>query len=155
MTLRAAVLMAITCLACSTGAPNPRGPSSDLANVAVPLAPTWTGTWAVSPQSSGTTFNGQTLRQIVHTSISGSAARIQLSNVFGNQAVQIRDVHIAQRTSGSSIATGSDRVVTFGGQAQITIPAGGLAVSDSVGLSVPAPSQFAVSLLPSPATRPA
>ena len=41
---------------------------------AAPAATAWTGTWAVSPQSSGTTFAQQTLRQIVHTSISGSAA---------------------------------------------------------------------------------
>jgi lysophospholipase L1-like esterase len=155
MTFRTAVLMAIACVACSAGAPNPPLPSNDLANVAVPLAPTWTGTWAVSPQNSGTTFNGQTLRQIVHTSISGSAARVQLSNVFGNQPVQIRDVHIAQRTSGSSISTSTDRIVTFGGQSQTTIAAGGLVVSDSIDFAVAALSDVAVSVFLPQSTGPA
>ncbi len=154
MTFRTAILMAITCAACSAS-PSLEGESDQVASVASPLAPTWTGSWAVSPQSSGSTFNGQTLRQIVHTSISGSAARVQLSNVFGNQPVQISDVHIAQRTSGSSISTASDRVVTFGGQSQITIAAGGLAVSDSIGFAVSALSDVAVSVFLPQFTGPA
>jgi hypothetical protein len=36
-------------------------------------------------------LNQQTVRQIVHTSIGGSAARIQSSNVFGTQSVMIAD----------------------------------------------------------------
>jgi len=144
MTLRFAFMLAFACAACG-------GEGDFSSESSQALAPTWTGTWAASPQSSGTTFNGQTLRQIVHTSIAGSAARIQLSNVFGNQPVQIRDVHIAQRTSGSSIATNTDRVVTFGGQSQTTIAAGGLAVSDSIDFAVAALSDVAVSIyLPQP-----
>src|SRR5882757_9587483 len=57
----------------------------------------WTGTWGASPQSSGTTFNQKTLRQIVHTSISGTASRVQLSNAFGSAPVTITDVHVARR----------------------------------------------------------
>jgi lysophospholipase L1-like esterase len=146
--------MAFLCAACAADPEQPEE-SNPFASVAQGVAPTWTGTWAVSPQSSGTTFSGQTLRQIVHTSIAGSAARVQLSNVFGNQSVVIKDVHIAQRTSGSSIATSSDRVVTFGGSSQVTIPAGGLAVSDSVAFAVSALSDVAVSLFLPQATGPA
>jgi lysophospholipase L1-like esterase len=91
------------------------------------------------------------LRQIVHTGIGGTAARIQLSNVFGAQPVTIADVHVAQRTSGSSVATGTDRQVTFGGATSTTIPAGGTAVSDSVSFTVAASSDVAVSFyLPQP-----
>jgi lysophospholipase L1-like esterase len=145
MTVRFALMLVLACAACSES-PDLSLQSRPIASVGKAQAPTWTGTWAVSPQSSGTTFNGQTLRQIVHTSISGSAARLQLSNVFGNQAVQIRDVHIAQRTSGSSIATTTDRVVTFGGQSQTTIAAGGLAVSDAIDFAVSALSDVAISV---------
>jgi lysophospholipase L1-like esterase len=144
MTLRAPLSIVLACAACSA-APQPLGDSNDIASVATPVAPTWTGTWSVSPQSSGTTFNGQTLRQIVHTSIAGTAARIQLSNAFGNQSITIKDVHVAQRSSGSSISTSTDRTVTFGGQSQVTIPAGGLAVSDSIAFAVNALSDVAVS----------
>ncbi|HEY2902357.1 MAG TPA: carbohydrate-binding protein [Polyangia bacterium] len=146
--------MVFVCAACAAD-PDLPAESNQLGSVAQALAPLWTGTWAVSPQSSGTTFSGQTLRQIVHTSIAGSAARVQLSNVFGNQSVVVSDVHIAQRTSGSSIATSSDRVATFGGSSQVTIPAGGLAVSDSIGFAVSALSDVAVSFFLPQATGPA
>jgi hypothetical protein len=41
-------------------------------------------------------FNRQTLRQIVHTSVPGSRARIQISNLFGAQPLRIEDVHLAK-----------------------------------------------------------
>ncbi|MFC4586721.1 GDSL-type esterase/lipase family protein [Sphaerisporangium corydalis] len=114
-------------------------------------AATWTGTWAASPQNSGTTFNRQTIRQVVHTSIGGTSARIQLSNAFGNQAVTFDDVHVARRTSDSGVDLATDRVVTFGGQRSVTVAAGGLAVSDQIAFTVPAQADIVVSVyLPSP-----
>src|SRR6266581_56941 len=92
----------------------------------------WTGTWSASPQSGGSSFNQQTLRQIVHTSVSGSVVRVQLSNAFGTQPVTVADVHIAQRTSGSAIATSTDHQITFAGSDSTTIAAGATAVSDGV-----------------------
>jgi lysophospholipase L1-like esterase len=106
----------------------------------------WTGTWSASPQSGGMTFGQQTLRQVVHTSIGGSAARVQLSNVFGSDSVEISDVHIALNTSGSSIDPTTDRQVTFGGQSMTTISAGGLGVSDAIDFAVPALGKVAVSM---------
>ncbi len=114
----------------------------------------WTGTWAAAPQSSGASFGAQTLRQIVHTSISGAAARIELSNAFGSGPVTIADVHVANRAGGSSIDPSTDHAVTFGGQSQVTIPAGQKAVSDSVPLAVGATSDVAVSFfLPTPVSN--
>ncbi len=106
----------------------------------------WTGTWSASPESGGQSFGQQTLRQIVHTSISGTSAQLQVSNVFGAAPLVIADVHVALRSSGSTIVSGTDHTVTFGGQTSITIPAGGLAISDAVAMSVPALSDVAVSM---------
>ncbi len=105
----------------------------------------WVGTWAASPQSGGSPYKLQTLRQIVHTSIAGTAARIQLSNAFGSNSVQVSDVHIAKRSSGSSIDITSDHALTFAGQTSVSIQAGSLAVSDSVDFPVAALSDIAVS----------
>jgi len=114
-------------------------------------ADVWTGTWAASPQVGNAIFSRQTLRQIVRTSIAGSVARIQLSNVFGTQPLVVSDVHIAQRASGSSIAAGTDRSVTFGGQVSTIIAAGALGVSDPIEFAVAALSDVAVSFyLPQP-----
>jgi lysophospholipase L1-like esterase len=111
----------------------------------------WTGTWSASPESGGQSFSQQTLRQIAHTSIGGTSARVQISNVFGTAPLAIADVHVALRSSGSAITAGTDHTVTFGGQASATIPAGGLAVSDPVAMSIPALSDVAVSMyLPQP-----
>jgi lysophospholipase L1-like esterase len=106
----------------------------------------WTGTWSASPQSGSTSFNQQTLRQIVHTSIGGTSTRVQVSNVFGSQPLVIADVHVALRSSGATVTSGTDRTVTFGGRTSTTIPAGGLAVSDAVAFPVPALSDVAVSI---------
>jgi lysophospholipase L1-like esterase len=122
---------------------------------AVAAAVPWTGTWAASPQSSGTTFAQQTLRQIVHTSIAGSAIRVQLSNAFGSQPVTISDVHVAKRTSGSSIDASTDQRVTFGGGSSVTIPVGSVAASDSIALTVAASADVVVSFYLPSATGPA
>ncbi|MEV4350024.1 GDSL-type esterase/lipase family protein [Actinoplanes sp. NPDC049596] len=105
----------------------------------------WTGTWAAAPQAGGASFQRQTLRQIVHTSISGSAARVELSNAFGSAPVTVSDLHLARRTSGSSVDSSTDRAVTFGGSASVTIPAGSKVVSDSVSFTVAALTDVSVS----------
>ena len=116
----------------------------------------WVGTWGVAPVaqtlsvsgSNPLTFNQQTLRQIVHTSVAGSAARIHISNVFGTTPLTVQDVHIAlsANNSGSSIVTGSDQTVTFQGSSVVTIAAGGEAVSDSINFAVPALGDVAVTM---------
>ena len=111
----------------------------------------WTGTWAASPQVDSAIFSRQTLRQIVHTSIAGSVARVQLSNAFGTQPLVVSDAHIARSASGSSIVAGTDRSVTFGGQASTIIAAGAVGVSDPVEFPVAALSDVAISFfLPQP-----
>jgi lysophospholipase L1-like esterase len=109
---------------------------------------TWTGTWAVSPvpDNSGKRFNRQTLRQIVHTSVGGRMARIQISNLFGTQPLTIADVHIAQRSTGSSIVAGTDRQVRFGSLSSISVPPGSTAISDPVGFQVPSLADVAISI---------
>jgi lysophospholipase L1-like esterase len=106
----------------------------------------WNGTWGTAIQSSGDTFAQQTLRQVVHTSIGGSSARVQLSNVFGDAALTISDVHVADVTGDGTVSTGSDRTVTFGGSSSVTIPAGGSVASDAANFTVAADSNVAVSL---------
>jgi lysophospholipase L1-like esterase len=148
MTIRTALFMTFACVACSSEpATSGGGPDNDESarDLEQGVAPLWTGTWSVSPQSGNSTFNQQTLRQIVHTSISGSVARIQLSNAFGNQPVLFSDAHIAQRSSGSSITAGTDHNVTFGGQSSVTVAAGALAVSDTIAFPVNALSDVAIS----------
>jgi lysophospholipase L1-like esterase len=106
---------------------------------------TWTGTWASAPQGCGGSFAQRTLREIVRTSIGGTAARVRISNTFSGGALHISDVHLAQRTSGSSIDPATDKALTFNGQPDVTIAAGMFAVSDGAEFVVKPLSDVAVS----------
>ena len=108
--------------------------------------PPWSGTWAASPQDAGPSFEEQTLRQIVHTSIGGTAARVQISNVFGSRPVEVAHMSAALAASGSSIVPNSQYAITFGGAAQTTIMPGSLMVSDAIPMPIPALSDVAISL---------
>ncbi|HEY2900363.1 MAG TPA: GDSL-type esterase/lipase family protein [Polyangia bacterium] len=105
----------------------------------------WTGTWASSPQSCGGNYGGQTMREIVHTSIAGTSARVRISNAFGNGPLQVQDVHIAQRTTGASIDPATDKALTFDGKTSVTVAAGMFAVSDGADFAIKAVSDLAVS----------
>lgn len=90
-------------------------------------------------------FCTQTLRQIVHTSIGGTRARVQISNLFGTQPLKIEDAHIAQLTSGAAIDLQTDRTLLFHGQRYITIAPGASALSDPVNFAVPPFADVAIS----------
>ncbi|WP_184037507.1 GDSL-type esterase/lipase family protein [Paraburkholderia sp. Cpub6] len=107
----------------------------------------WIGTWAVAPWvTNAPGFNNETVRQIVHTSIGGSAVRVQLSNLYGSEAVVIGNVYVALRDSGPITVASSTRTVTFGGQQSVTLPAGASIASDPVPFDVPSLADIAVSL---------
>jgi lysophospholipase L1-like esterase len=108
----------------------------------------WVGTWTASPQaaSSPLQINGQTLRQIVRTSIGGDRVRIRLSNVYGAQDVVVGAARVAVSAGGATIVDSTDRVLRFGGSPTITISAGTLVFSDPVRLQVPALGDLAVSI---------
>lgn len=109
----------------------------------------WTAAWAVAPEQGGSTdaFEQVTLRQAVRPAISGSAARLRISNLFGDQPLQIADVHFAQsQGTGPSIVAGTDVPVTFGGQTSITIAAGAEINSDSINTAITAQTEYAVSM---------
>jgi lysophospholipase L1-like esterase len=112
----------------------------------------WTGTWSTAvtgPATApipATVFEDQTLRQIVHTSIAGGSLRVRLSNEYGTEGLVIGEARVARRSTGAQIIAGTDRRLTFGGQASVTVPPGAPALSDPVALPVPALSDLVVSV---------
>jgi hypothetical protein len=114
--------------------------------------PGWVSTWAASPLSGDTTsFNDQTVRNIIYTSVSGSEARIRLSNTFGTQAVTIGAASVGQVLDGAQLLPGSSQSVSFNGQASVTIPAGQAVLSDPIHMHVSGLTELAVDLyLPNP-----
>ncbi|WP_405681656.1 SGNH/GDSL hydrolase family protein [Streptomyces sp. NBC_01238] len=100
----------------------------------------WFGTWAAAPTAGVTdTYHGndlsrRTIRNVVHTSIGGDAARITLSNLFGTYPLVIDH------------ATVNTRPVTFRGMGAVTVAAGGQIVSDPVLVPVAADADLVVTL---------
>jgi lysophospholipase L1-like esterase len=96
-----------------------------------------------------TVLERQTERHVVHCSTGGDELRIRLTNEFGETALKVSAVHVARRDgSGAStaIVPGTDRVVTFSGRPDPTIPAGSPLVSDPVRLRLPDGGDLAISL---------
>jgi lysophospholipase L1-like esterase len=114
----------------------------------------WVGSWATAAQGvvgAPAQYSNQTLRLIVRTSVGGNQVRIRLSNELGTQRIVIGAARIALRTVAEGIDPATDRALTFGGIASITIPAGAPVLSDPVSLDVPPLSDLAISIyLPHP-----
>jgi lysophospholipase L1-like esterase len=112
--------------------------------------PEWIGSWQAAPASAqaGTDQGhpNRTIRNVVHTSIGGKAARVRLSNAFGTAPVLMGHVTVALSTGSASVVPGTMRAVTFGGLPSVTIPVGAEVVSDAVNLSVPADADLAVTV---------
>jgi lysophospholipase L1-like esterase len=89
-------------------------------------------------------FNNETLRQIVHTTIGGSRARVIFTNAYGTAPLSIGAAHIALRGQDSSVASGSGRPLTFGGQTSASVPAGAVLFSDPVDITFTAFADLAI-----------
>ncbi len=129
----------------------------------------WVAAWSTAPQGpypTGFTIaqpiltfafpddeaRNQTFRLIVRPSIGGDTLRLRLSNTFGTQPVTFGVVFVGLQApgQGANLVSGSNRVVTFGGQTSITIPVGQEIYSDPLQFKIDddagQPRNLAVSL---------
>ncbi|MBV9465916.1 MAG: SGNH/GDSL hydrolase family protein [Solirubrobacterales bacterium] len=117
-------------------------------------SPNWVTAWAASPQivttgglfsTTPASFDNQTVRNIVFSSVSGSKVRVRFTNGFGTQPLEIGGAAIGVAGKGAAVS-GSDMPLTFGGRPTIQIPVGAEVLSDPVSLKVPALHDLAVSV---------
>jgi lysophospholipase L1-like esterase len=106
----------------------------------------WVAAWSAAPDQEGPTLSSKTIRQIVRPSIGGAGVRLRLSNLYGTGAVTIGPVRVAKHAGESAIQPGTDRAVTFGGKAIVSIARGADVLSDPVAIPVAAFEQLAISL---------
>jgi lysophospholipase L1-like esterase len=114
----------------------------------------WVTAWGASPhaplQFPGLppvpVLENQTIRMVVRPATGGERLRIRFTNAFGKSPLRIGAAHVALVDQGSKIVAASDRVITFGGEKAVTIPAGAPALSDAVDLKVPAFAELAISV---------
>ena len=113
----------------------------------------WVGTWASSPQLAqprdlppAPGFADITLRQVVRVSIGGTKIRVRFSNASGKTALTIASSHVAKAARGAAIQAGTDKLLTFGEQSSVTIPAGALIYSDPLDFDLAPLSDLAVTI---------
>jgi lysophospholipase L1-like esterase len=137
------------------GAANPPAPTAPISganpqsppNVArPPQGPPQRGRANPNRTNLPATLSDQTIRMPIRVSVGGAQVRIEISNMVGAQPLEVAAAHIAAYQGKGSIAAGTDRALTFSGNASVIVPPGTLAVSDAVNLSVAPMSDLAISL---------
>ncbi|WP_395405782.1 SGNH/GDSL hydrolase family protein [Pseudoduganella sp. UC29_106] len=123
-----------------------------LAAVAAAAAPaaadTWQTTWYAAPQPTwGADFalptnvpaslDGQTVREVVRTSVGGTRLRVSFSNRYGSAPLTIGEARVA--------GVGSGRVLTFGGRREVVVAPGATATSDAVDFALPPLQRLSIS----------
>ncbi len=112
----------------------------------------WVGTWGAAPVAAGENdpkFGevDTTFREIVHVSLGGPLIQVTLSNEFGTDPLLIGAAHVALASGkDGGISLFSANALTFAGRPSVTIPTGGIVVSDPVAIKLPALADVAVSL---------
>jgi lysophospholipase L1-like esterase len=113
----------------------------------------WVGSWATALVSTDAANlpapqGPVTIRQVVRLSAGGPRLRLRLANTFGTAPLRIDGARVARSAgpASSAVVAGTDRAVTFDGQAGVTIPPGATWLSDPVDLPSEGLSRLAVSL---------
>jgi lysophospholipase L1-like esterase len=133
-------------------------PAAYAANAHSPWVATWGAGMVATNPGNAPILTGQTLREIVHTSVGGQQARVWFSNRFGTEPLHIGAAHIALSSTQSfganadgtpnqsGIQADTDHALTFNGMDTVVIPPGAEVVSDPVPLNVPALSDIVISM---------
>ena len=112
----------------------------------------WIGAWTAGLMSDpkGALPEGSddvTLRQVVRVTAGGPRIRLRLTNAFGASPLVVDSVRVglAGERASAQVLPDSNKAVTFGGRAQVIVPAGASYLSDPIVLPVKPLTRLAVS----------
>lgn len=131
-------------------------PAFGSGSAAAPAGRAWHTSWAQSQQGlSAASLDDQTLRSIARLSQGGDAVRVRVQNTFSDAPLALgRGAVAVSADGGATTRAGTTRVLTFGGQRSVTVPAHGEVWSDPVALGTGPGTDLAVSLHVPGAVRP-
>jgi lysophospholipase L1-like esterase len=161
----AALAAAISAMSASAVCAAPAGAPGA---VPTPSAGAWQTTWYAAPQPSWdahfalptnvpVALQGQTVREVVRTSVGGTRLRVSFSNRYGGAPLTIGAVRIAltapvpraDRAAGgattAAIVASSSRTLTFNGKREVVIAPGQTATSDAADFALPPLQRLSVS----------
>lgn len=108
-------------------------------------AEAWRAVWG-SPMAWGNNVvNNASIREIIKSPTAGSAAEIQISNLFGSGPLDLESLNIAEVSTGANLVQSSVLPLTFDGLTSISIPAGQQVLSDPIQMTVTEGETLAVS----------
>lgn len=114
----------------------------------------WVGTWATAQEYTGasdmprtTTLTDCSLREVVRVSLGGEKLRLRLSNEFGDGAVEMKEVYIADALDSCNVVPETAHYLTFDGKRSVTIPAGESVYSDAVDYMLRGLQRLAVTIV--------
>ncbi|MFI6495326.1 SGNH/GDSL hydrolase family protein [Streptomyces sp. NPDC050564] len=103
-------------------------------------------TWGASADRQGAGPADRSYRLIVRTSVGGTNMRIRLSNAFGDHPVTFASAYAGLQQQGAALVHGSNRQLSFGGAASVTVPAGETVLSDPLPGKLAAQANLVISL---------
>ena len=113
----------------------------------------WVSTWGTAVQLTEPAnlppepgLAGNTLRQVVRVSLGGDRLRVRFSNHFGDAPVTLAAAHLAVSLGDGAIDPATDRALTFGGQAGVTILPGTAVSSDPLDFPLQPLSDVAITV---------
>lgn len=110
----------------------------------------WVAGWGASISTVGQNYadyiKDETVRYVIFPTMNADALRLHFSNEYGTESCTINKVFVALRTSDEYIDESTNKQVTFGGKAELTLAPGEDAVSDPVEFDVKAGVEFDVSM---------
>ena len=131
----------------TTACQQPSEQSAVQSSAPVPVSARWVTAWGTSQQSLGeTVMTNATVRMIAQVTSSGESVRVRFDNTYGERPLRIGRAYVGSRMRGATLSPGSNRELSFGGAASITVPPGGSVRSDPVEMRVLAFQDLAVSL---------
>ncbi|WJK35783.1 SGNH/GDSL hydrolase family protein [Solwaraspora sp. WMMA2065] len=144
-------------LAATSGGAAPPAPAATTGPAGPARHPaTWVAAWAPSPVEGSTIpwsdcpagdgLADQTVRNVAFVSAGGRAVRVRITNTFGTRELTVGRASVAVQHDGATAVPGSMRELAFGGSHEVTVAAGGRALSDPVPLRVAALSTLLVSV---------
>jgi lysophospholipase L1-like esterase len=124
-----------------------------------PAQAEWVASWTAAPHAplgtegpfAAASYDNVTISQIVRVSEGGTKLRVKFSNRYGPAPLEIGAARIVQIDASNQEIAGTDRMLTFGGDAGAVIPRGAPFVSDAVDVDLPDLARMKVEIyLPKP-----
>jgi lysophospholipase L1-like esterase len=116
---------------------------------------TWVGSWSTAMYEPGATRKGiafgaeikdRTVRNIIRPTLSGTIARLRLTNISGRTTARFDNVLVGEQENGGGLRPGSACSVKFNRTVSVSVPAGEAVYSDPFPFNVRPEQKLTISL---------